>query len=75
MGFGQPTPLIKGVNLHPLIKGVWVVRVWCRRLSLLHPHFFLYQWAYRSPKDRPNKGGIAEKLAPEAYRAIGASHE
>ena len=27
-GFGQSTPLIKGVNLTSLIKGVWVVRVW-----------------------------------------------
>ena len=26
-GFGQSTPLMKGVSLHPLIKGVWVVRV------------------------------------------------
>ena len=34
------------------------------------PHSFL-QHGLSQSKDRPNKGGIAEKLASEAYRAIG----
>ena len=46
--------------------------LWYRRLSLLHPHFFPSRRSGLSQsKDRTWKGGIAEKLASEAYRAIG----
>ena len=40
--------------------------LWYRRLSLLHPHFFLKNGLSQS-EDRPNNGGIAEKT----YRVIG----
>ena len=45
--------------------------LWCRRLSLLHPHeSFLKNGLWQSKTDR-TRGVSQTKLASEAYRAIG----
>ena len=44
--------------------------LWYRRLSPLYPTSFHKNGLSKS-KDRPNKGGIAEKACSDAYRATG----
>ena len=64
-------------EIHPLSRDrcsntpVALCFLWYRRLSLLHPHFFPYRNGLSQSKDRPDNGGIAEKFASEARRAIG----
>ena len=44
--------------------------LWYRRLSLLHPHFFPEKWPI-AVQTGLTRGASQEKLASEAYRAIG----
>ena len=39
-GFGRSAPLVKGVEVHPLIKGVWVVRLRVFHIGSLFGHVF-----------------------------------